>query len=101
MAETTWLVTRHPGAKEWLQQQGITGTMIDHLDIDCVKPGDTVIGTLPINLAFRVCQLGAIYQHLSLEIPRHLRGVELTSREMEQCGISLERYRVIKIQELE
>jgi CRISPR-associated protein Csx16 len=48
---TTWFVTRHPGAIEWASRQGIrVDRQIAHQDPADIQPGDTVIGTLPVNL---------------------------------------------------
>ncbi len=58
---TTYFVTRHPGAWEWAQQQGITvDTQVDHLDVAQVKVGDVVIGTLSVNLVAEVCARWAL-----------------------------------------
>ena len=44
---TTYFVTRHPGAREWAQQQGITvDTQVDHLDVAQIKIDDVVIDPL-------------------------------------------------------
>ncbi|AVI62975.1 CRISPR-associated protein Csx16 [Halomonas sp. GFAJ-1] len=91
---TTWIISRHPGAIDWLNLKGVNGKLLDHLDIECVAPGDTVIGTLPVNLASRVCEKGAAYWHLSLELPRKWRGCELTPDQMEAFGATLTAYQV-------
>ncbi len=95
---TTLFVTRHPGAREWARHQGIAvDTVIDHLDPETVQPGDTVIGTLPVNLAARVCERGARYLHLSLEIPPGRRGGEFSVEEMEAFGAKFEAYAVRRV----
>jgi CRISPR-associated protein Csx16 len=44
---STWFVSRHPGAIEWIFRQGIhIDRRIDHLDVSNVFFGDKVIGTL-------------------------------------------------------
>ena len=59
-----------------------------HAHYACISPnhsspeGDTVIGTLPVNLAAEVCARSARYLHLSLEVPREVRGRDLTADEM-------------------
>lgn len=86
---TTWIITRHNGAIEWLKNHGIEGQHVSHLDIEQVSPGDTVIGTLPVNLAAKVCALQVHYWHLSLEVPFTWRGQELTAEQMDECGAAL------------
>lgn len=91
MTGITWFVSRHPGAREWAVRKGLhVDRHTAHLEIDEVKPGDTVIGTLPVNLAARVCARGARYLSLSLDLPEHARGRELTADELERFGARLE-----------
>ncbi len=95
---TTWFITRHPGARDWAAQQGLT---IDrhaiHLDPADVAPGDTVIGSLPVHLAAAVCQRGARYLNLSLDLPASARGRELSSEELQACNARLEAFNVSAI----
>jgi len=95
---TTYFVSRHPGAIEWAAHQQLTiDQQVPHLDAaSLVQSGDTVIGTLPINLAAQVCASGAAYWHLTLELPVELRGRELTAHDMLRAGARLERYEVQK-----
>jgi CRISPR-associated protein Csx16 len=92
---TTYFVTRHPGAREWAATEGIkVDHVIEHLDIDRITAGDTVIGTLPINLAADLCRRCATYLHLSLSLPPELRGRELTAEQMRELGARVERFLV-------
>ena len=94
---TTYFITRHPGAIAWAQLQGITvDRQLAHLDINDIQPGDTVIGSLPVNLAAEVCSRGASYVHMSLTVPEHRRGMELSLEQMVECGARLENYVVSK-----
>ncbi len=86
-------VTRHPGAREWAEQQGIAvERFIKHLEPNAVKAGDVVIGSLPMNLVAQVCAKGARYLHLSLDLPIEARGRELTAEEMCCYGAHVEEY---------
>lgn len=89
-----WIVSRHPGAIQWIHAQGWVGTQIDHLEVGCVQAGDTVIGTLPANLAAEICARKADYIHLALRLPFELRGVELTTQQMSDLGADLRVYDV-------
>ncbi|WP_295584919.1 CRISPR-associated protein Csx16 [uncultured Lamprocystis sp.] len=92
---TTYFVSRHPGAFEWADAEGITvDHIIDHLDPSIIEPGDMLIGSLPVNLAAAVCERGAHYLHLSLDLPVTLRGRELSAQQMRDCGARIERYLV-------
>jgi CRISPR-associated protein Csx16 len=92
---STWFISRHPGAVEWARRQAM---QVDHwrahVDIAAVRPGDTVAGTLPIQLAAQVCALGATYLHLSLDLPAHWRGRELSVEELQQAGARLDAFLV-------
>ena len=88
---TTWFVSRHPGALQWMQQHGPAfDCHVLHLDPAQVQRGDTVIGTLPVHLAAQVCARGAVYLHLVLETPPEARGRELSAQELAALGATLQ-----------
>ena len=92
---TIWFVSRHPGALEWAARQGLQiGRFATHLDPAEVRGGDTVIGSLPVNLAAVVCQRGGRYLNLSVVVPAELRGKELGADQLERLGARLEEYDV-------
>ena len=70
---------------------------VPHLDPADIQPGDRVIGTLPVHLAAQVCARGAAYWHLSLELPAHKRGQELSAQELKSFGAALQRFDVQRI----
>lgn len=97
---TTWFISRHPGARQWAEEEGITvDRVVTHLDLAMVERGDTVIGTLPVHLAGEVCARGARYRHLSLELPPDQRGRELSAADMRVCGARIETYLVARQKE--
>lgn len=95
---TTYLITRHPGAVEWAKRKGLSvDVLLEHLEpeqLAQLRTGDVVIGSLPVNLAARVCAQGARFINLSLDLPRELRGIELDADTLERIGASLEAYQV-------
>lgn len=92
---TTWFISRHPGAKAWAAEQGLRiDQHLTHLDTTRIQRGDTVIGTLPVHLAAAVCSQGAQFFNLSLDLPAHWRGRELSADEMRQCHARLEAFHV-------
>lgn len=92
---TSYFITRHAGAREWAEEEGFRiDILVDHLDAAVIRPGDRVLGTLPVNLAAEVCQRGARYFHLSLDVPPEWRGRELTLADMKRFGASLREFRV-------
>lgn len=82
-----WALGRGLGVDRWVR----------HLDLEAIRPGDRVLGTLPVHLAAAVCERGARYVHLSLELPADQRGHELTGDELEQLGARLESFEVRRI----
>ncbi len=92
---TTYFITRHPGAIEWAERQGIhIDERVEHLDTGQIRPGDRVLGTLPANLAAEVCARGGAYYHLSLHMPPEARGRELTADDLDRYGAKLRRFQV-------
>ncbi len=88
-------VTRHDGARQWLARRGIrVDRRVDHLDIDDIRPGDTVIGTLPVHLAAEVCRRGGRYVHLAMNVPPQHRGRELSAEDMERFQARLQAFHV-------
>lgn len=95
---STLLITRHRGAREWTAQQGVTVDYVfGHMNLDFIRPGDVVIGTLPVHLAAEVCKRGGRYWHLSLETPPARRGGELSADDMRIFGARLEEYTIQRI----
>jgi len=95
---TIYFISRHPGARDWAEQEGIAvDQVIDHLDPETIQPGDTLIGTLPVNLAAAVCKRGGRYLHLSLDLPSTLRGRELSAEQMRACGARIEEFRIQRV----
>lgn len=88
---TTYFISRHPGARAWAAEQGLhIDQHLTHLDTALIQAGDTVMGTLPVHLAATVCSQGALYINLSLDLPAHWRGRELSADELRQCNARLE-----------
>lgn len=110
----TIIVTRHPGALEWLRKHypelfETTYQEDPAVDLEVVEPivvahaepvgvaGNRVIGVLPFHLA----ALAAEYWHLDISVPAEARGKELTCAEMERYGARLTRYLVLDAQYIE
>jgi CRISPR-associated protein Csx16 len=92
---SSWFVTRHSGAKAWANAQKLlVDHVVTHLDLTHLKPGDLVIGILPIQMIAAICALPARYLHLVIDVPAELRGVELSAEQMRTLGARLEAYEV-------
>ena len=95
---TTFFVSRHPGAVDWLAQQGfVADRTVPHLDAAAVSAGDVVIGTLPVHLAAEICNRGARFLHLSVDLPPGKRGIELTADDLATYGARVEELLIQKI----
>lgn len=90
-----FFISRHAGAREWARAEGIAvDVWVDHLELDRVQPGDQVLGTLPVHTAAAICQRGARYFHLALDLPASARGRELSADELRRYGARLTCYQV-------
>jgi len=97
---TTYFISRHAGALAWAEAQGFqVDQQLAHFDVDVVKAGDTVLGTLPVNLIAEVNARGGRYFHLTLELPADKRGTEISAADMAQFGARLEEYRAQRVTE--
>ena len=94
---TAFFVSRHAGALDWARRQGIEATRIAHLDPAQIGAGDIVMGTLPIQLACAVCDLGARYLHLELDLPAEARGIDLSADDMDRFGARLTEFHIRRI----
>jgi len=93
---TTWFISRHPGANDWARRKQLAvDRFVTHLDVALVQPGDTVMGSLPVNLAAQVCAKGAAYWHLSVVLPLERRGQELSADELERLGAHLQLFHIV------
>jgi len=80
---TTYIVSRHKGAIQWLKNKGFDGVVVDQIDSSMVKAGDMVIGVLPLLLVHELVNMGVNVIILQLpEVPREQRGKELTVEDM-------------------
>lgn len=95
---SNYFISRHKGAIDWANQQGIKiDEQITHLDINQLTKNDSVYGTLPINIVAQINAIGVRYFHLSLNLPKQARGKELTVKDMQNYGASLEEYTAKKV----
>lgn len=94
-APRTIVVSRHPGAVEWLARQGITADeIVSHLDegaLESFRAGDRVIGTLPPQLLAALCERGVRCDLLVIDVTENQRGRELSADDLEAAGARLRR----------
>ena len=93
---TTLLISRHPGAIDWVKAQNIPiDKILNHLkdeELEALNSGDTVIGNLPLHNIAKLCSKNITYWHLELKVPPELRGHELTQQDMDTCEAKLVAY---------
>lgn len=95
---TTWLITRHPGARQWIAGQPLAiDRYCDHLDPSEVRAGDVVVGALPVHLAAAVCANGARYLNLCVDLPADVRGKELTTEELLRFNARIQEFHVTPV----
>ena len=91
------LLTRHPGAVQWLQRKLGNQSQLEivaHLEHVTLKRNDRVYGIFPMHLAAHLCTLGVECWMIDVVIPATLRGVELSAEQLNQLGAELVRYEV-------
>jgi CRISPR-associated protein Csx16 len=69
---------------------------VPHLAAEEVSSCDTVIGTLPVQIAAEVCARDARYLNLSLDLPFEWRGRELSAVELVVAEARLEEYFIFR-----
>ena len=94
----TYIVSRHKGAIEWARRRNREAEHLTHLELpDRIRPGDEVIGPLPIGLIADIIARGARYFSIDMFLPEGVRGTELTADEMVRCGARLVQYRAERL----
>ena len=100
-AMTTYVVTRHQGAVQWLADRGFEeAVVVSHWTpehVASLAPGDQVVGVLPLQMVAEVCEHGAHFWNLSIQVPSERRGDELSAEDMESFGAQLEKFQVIRL----
>lgn len=90
---TIHVISRHPAVSDWLADRNVfIDSVLPHLDLAQIRPGDVVIGDLPVHQAAEVCWLGARYVHVALDLAPRQRGAELSVQDMDAAGARLEEY---------
>jgi CRISPR-associated protein Csx16 len=94
-----YLISRHAGAIEWLTETiNQPCTLIDHLTEEMeFKNNDWVIGTLPLTKIATICTQGAKFFLLEVEVPKELRGIDLSKEQLIELGAQLTEYRCERV----
>jgi len=92
-----YFISRHQGAKIWARRQGLDVIMVEHLDPADVMVGDLIYGSLPVSLVADVCEKGARYFHLNIELSKEDRSKELSADDMDLRGAKLEEIRAVRL----
>jgi len=88
------IVTRHQAVVTILAEKGFAGEVISHASLQDVA-GKRVYGVLP----YRLAAAAASFTEVSLNLPSHLRGVELTLEQVRAHLCGLVTYSVLVIAE--
>lgn len=92
---TTWFISRHPGALQWMRSNNIHfDRHLTHFSNEPIAAGDIVIGSLPVQLAADICARGAYYWNLSLLLTEDARGRELSADDLNAYQARLEPFSV-------
>ena len=93
----TWIVSRHQGALAFMTELGFCGTVVSHITLDQVIPGDMVVGVLPLSLSLPLQESGARVLHLVIDLPAKHRGQELSRDQLKQFGARICRYQITEL----
>lgn len=99
----TIIVTRYRGAVEWLKSKGIDGTVISRMDPDVsiVGKGDSVYGSLPVEMVSKAVEKGAEVFILSVpEVCFKQRDKYFSPQEMDKEGCALLSVKKIKLEKV-
>lgn len=93
------IVSRHVGAIEFAREfcrfANIEVVMtVDHLDT--VPEVDVIVGVLPLHLAIQLLKQKTVYLVQLPNLPRELRGRELTVEEMVKYGAGVYRFGLVR-----
>jgi len=92
------IVSRHPATIEFLKEKLPNAKVIEHLNgPDDISFGALVFGNLPLHMVEQLLQKGCRFIMVSLNIPRELRGKELSREELEKY-IELYEIRRLKLE---
>lgn len=96
---TSYFVTRHPATKVWAKEQEIkVDYWLEHIsDLILFHEGDVIYGTLPIQIAAQLCHQGVRYGHFSLQVPPHMRGVDLSVDQLSAFQPKIEFFSIKKV----
>lgn len=96
---TLWFVSRHSGARAWARARSLqVDHWAEHLDVEDVREGDVVVGTLPVDKIAGINARGARFLALCLDLTPEMRGRELTPDDMETLGGRLVEYRAERVE---
>jgi len=94
---TTWVVTRHAGALDWLKDLGIKADYtVSDLEISKPQKGDIIVGILPIQHIATLNQRGVRYFHIAQELLPDDRAQELTAEQMRERSAELVEYQAVR-----
>lgn len=96
---TTYIVSRHVGAVEWIQAAlDEPGAVVrSHLNGQSFGRGDTVVGVLPLRWAGLICASGARVLSLDADLLPQQRGRELSPAELDLACARLIEYHVARV----
>lgn len=97
-----YIVTRHPGARGWIQARLNMPAciVIEHVESLALRPGDQVYGVFPIALAAEMQAQGAHCWHLTFKPQASQRGTELTAAQLDGLHATLVCYSIQAVAEM-
>lgn len=102
---TIHIITAHPAARDYVLAELINEpgalemhTKVEDSFFETLNAGDKVYGSLPVNLAARVCAAGAEYHHLTQDfVPPEWRGRVLEFYEFLTLNPQIKQFKVTAV----
>ncbi len=94
----TILVSRHQGTIEWAKNSNLhIDEYKEHLYIEDVECGDTVIGNIPMAMAADLCAMGIKYCSITIPFNLSERGTELSCKTVTERQCKIEEFYVKRV----
>lgn len=85
------IVSRHKSTIDFVKAMFRDVTVLEHVnDIEELKDFDLIVGNLPLPMVAEIKRMGKRFVMVSLNIPKELRGKELTLEELHKFAELIE-----------
>jgi len=92
------VISRHKATVEWIRERyDNIEKVLDHIKSPDDINGEIVIGNIPLHLAYKAKEIW----NVSIDLPPELRGKDLSREQFLKLNPRIEKYKVIRLDEVE